>query len=280
MSDRTNIVNTFNNTPVKRIQTQKDKEKRVSNNEQEFVKNKKSFLSSGIDSPLLFASKEIFKETYRLMYLESSSDVRGISNLMSHEINQFSNMAMEQGVSSNHLHIARYILCTFIDEMLASSKWALDNDWAGVSLLSRYYQESYGGNKFFELLLRFEQEPTEYIYLMELSYVCLSFGYGGKYKQQQKNTIQDLASIKENLYRQIKITKPEKEKFYTSHPAAQRHHKLYSKLSRRIIMSVSLFLLVIIYSIFTYTIHNNENELIKVIQEEHKSIKENHGNRE
>jgi len=113
--------------------------------------------------------------------------------------------------------------------------------------------------------------------VMELAYVCLSFGYGGKYKQKNRS-IQDVGAIKENLYRQIKTTKPKKEKFYENHPAAQRHHKLYSKLSRKIILAVALFLMLVIYGIFTYTVQSNESTLIKILQDENKKMKDSHGN--
>lgn len=230
----------------------------------------------GADSPLLFASKEIFKETYKLMHMEYVEEIEGTSRLMEHEINKFSNLAMEQGVPQNQIMIAQYLMVTFVDEMLGGSSWGSSGDWAGVSLLGKFFKEGEGGDKFFDLLNRFETNPTENIYLMELAYVCLSFGYGGKYKKQT-NRIEDLGAIKENLYRQIKTTKPKKEKFYVNHPVAQRHHKLYSKLSRKIILAVALLLMVVIYGVFTYTVQSNETVLINIIQEEHSKIKDTHG---
>jgi len=228
--------------------------------------------SSELDSPFLFASKEIFRETYKLMYQENVENIAGAAKIMGHEIDKFSNLAMELGVSTQDLYMARYILCTFIDEMLGNASWVDGGEWGNVSLLNRYYEQSYGGEKFFGLLNQFEEEPTKFIYLMELAYVCLSFGYGGRYKKKESST-QELGAIKENLYRQIKTTRPKKEKFYANHPAAQRHHKLYSKLSRKIILAVSLLLMIVIYGVFTYTVQSNEAALIKVIEEEHDKIK-------
>ena len=278
MSNKTTIMHDMNDIPIKRSDNTIQKEvSSYKDSSQSVRKNYHSNISE-VDSPLLFASKEIFKETYRLQHLAQSSDAKGISDIMSHEIEKFSNIAAEQGVSADHILLARYILCTFIDEMLASSAWAKNSDWAGVSLLSRYFQEGYGGDKFFQLLVRFEDQPTEYIYIMELAYVCLSFGYGGKYKKKE-NSIQDVVAIKENLYRQIKTTKPKKDKFYANHPAAQRHHKLYSKLSRKLILAVALFLMALIYAIFTYTVQSNESSLIQILQEENSKMKETHVSR-
>jgi len=274
MDNKTTITHSISEVPVKRVPTIEN----IANKKSDIVQAK-HYLDNALelDSPLLFASKEIFKETYRLQHQQKITDVVGASELMSKELDNFSNIAMEQGVNADQILMSRYILCTFIDEMLSTVSWEENKTWSSVSLLTKYYKESYGGDKFFQLLVRFEEEPTKFIYVMELAYVCLAFGYGGKYKQKNRS-IQEVGAIKENLYRQIKTTKPKREKFYANHPAAQRHHKLYSKLSRKIILAVSLFLMLIIYGIFTYTVQNNESTLIQILQEEHKKMKDNHGN--
>lgn len=273
MENKTTIMNSISNVPIKKVQSREN----VSSYKEDAAVQQKHYVSASteLDSPLLFASKEIFKETYRLRNQESVSDIQGTSQLMIKELDTFSNIAMEQGVNADQILMSRYILCTFIDEMLASASWARDNAWSGASLLNHYYSEGYGGDKFFQLLVRFEEEPTEFIYVMELAYVCLSFGYGGKYKSKNKN-MQDVGAIKENLYRQIKTTKPKKEKFYANHPAAQRHHKLYSKLSRKMILAVALLLMFVVYGIFTYTVQSNETSLIHILEAEHKKMKETH----
>jgi type VI secretion system protein ImpK len=275
MSNKTTVVNGASSVPIKRNETKQD----VSNYKANTAAPIRQELSSStaIDSPLLFASKEVFKQTYRLKNQESATDIKGLSEMMIDELDKFSNIAMEQGVNAQQILMSRYILCTFIDEMLSSASWSGESEWAGFSLLNHYYSEGDGGEKFFELLVGFEQEPTEFIYVMELAYVCLSFGYGGRYKSKN-NSIQDIGAIKENLYRQIKTTKPKKEKFYANHPAAQRHHKLYSKLSRKVILAVALLLMVVVYSIFTYTVQSNETSLIHVLEDEHKKMKDTHVN--
>jgi len=274
MDNKTTITHSISEVPVKRVPTIEN----IANKKSDILQAK-HYLDNALelDSPLLFASKEIFKETYRLQHQQKITDVVGASELMSKELDNFSNIAMEQGVNADQILMSRYILCTFIDEMLSTVNWEENKTWSSVSLLTKYYKESYGGDKFFQLLTRFEEEPTEYIYIMELAYVCLAFGYGGKYKQKNRS-IQELGAIKENLYRQIKTTKPKREKFYANHPVAQRHHKLYSKLSRKIILAVALFLMLLIYSIFTYTVQSNESTLIQILQDEHKKMKDNHGN--
>lgn len=228
------------------------------------------------NNPLLHASKELFRETYRISQESDSEEVVVLSRKMSQLMDSFSNRVIEEGVDSRHLHIARYLMCTFCDELIANAPSTSNQDWGGVSLLSKYYQESYGGDKFFQLLEKLEEDPTQYIHILELAYVCLSFDFGGKYKQRD-NGLHELGAIKENLYRQIKTTKPQREKFYAHHPVAKRHHKLYSKLSKKVIFSTALLLMMIIYTIFTYTVDKNESSLIEILKHEYEKIKDNHG---
>ena len=276
MSKTTNIVNTFSSIPVS---TTAIRENEKSSDKEELQQTPLISSSASVDSPLLYASKDIFKETYRLINTNESLSLVATSNHMEHQLKSFSNLAMEQGVSAVHIKLGRYLLATFIDEMLSSLHWEDGGDWGSVSLLGKYFEKSDGGENFFILLQQFEKEPTEYIFLMELAYVCLSFGYGGKYKKRGQN-IHALGPIKENLYRQIKTTKPKREKFYANHPAAQRHHKLYSKLSKKIILLVSSLLLIVIYAIFTYTVQNNESSLINTLKSENSKMREvNHASK-
>jgi len=227
------------------------------------------------NNPLLYASKELFREVY-IISKGIINDVQEVSQNIGSLMDKFSNQAIEHGVDSNHLHVARYMMCTFCDELIANSSSAKNHDWGRVSLLNKYYQESYGGEKFFQLLEKLEQSPTEYIHILEMAYVCLSFDFGGKYKQLD-NGIHELSEIKENLYRHIKITKPEREKFYANHPVAKRHHKLYSKLSKKVIVSTAMILMIILYGIFTYTVDKNERSLISLIKKEYNLIKDKYG---
>ena len=162
------------------------------------------------------------------------------------------------------------MMCTFCDELIGNALWREDSDWAEVGLLNYYYKESYGGDKFFQLIEKFTQEPMEYIDLLELAFVCLSFGFGGRYKQQ--NRLQELNILKEKIYKQIKNIKSRKEKFYIDHPHATRHYKLYSKLSDKTILGTVLLLIAVIYMIFSSQVGGNENPLLNTLTQEHQNI--------
>jgi len=222
------------------------------------------------DNPFLASARGLFRETYSIINLTESRDIDSVNRKMRREMDRFGENITKYGGDSRYLKIARYMMCTFCDELIANSSWALARDWAGVGLLNHYHQESYGGDKFFQMLEKFMGEPSRYIDLLELSFVCLSFGFGGRYKQQ--NRLQELNILKENLYKQIKNISSKKEKFYIDHPHATRHHKLYSKLSDKVILITVLIFMIIIYSAFSYLVSTNETPLIEALNEEHKIV--------
>ena len=51
--------------------------------------------------------------------------------------------------------VARYVLCTFVDNAVLNTPWGAQSDWASQSLLVMFHKEVSGGEKFFEILERF-----------------------------------------------------------------------------------------------------------------------------
>ena len=69
-----------------------------------------------------------------------------------------------------------------LDEAVLSTPWGAQSEWAQHPLLVALHREAWGGEKFFEMLDRISQDPARYIDLMELQYLCLAFGFAGKYQ--------------------------------------------------------------------------------------------------
>ncbi|SKA52151.1 type IVB secretion system protein IcmH/DotU [Photobacterium toruni] len=76
----------------------------------------------------------------------------------------------------------RYILCSFVDEAVMSTSWGADSAWAEHSLLTRFHNETWGGEKVFSVLSRLEAEPERYQDLLVFIYLCLALGFEGRYK--------------------------------------------------------------------------------------------------
>ena len=98
---------------------------------------------------------------------------------------------------------ARYALCAGLDEAVLSTPWGQQSEWAQHPLLVALHREAWGGEKFFEMLDRISQDPARHIDLMELQYLCLAFGFAGKYQVQERGH-ERLAEVQQDLYRKIR----------------------------------------------------------------------------
>ena len=81
---------------------------------------------------------------------------------------------------------ARYVLCAGLDEAVLSTPWGAQSEWAQHPLLVALHREAWGGEKFFEMLDRISTDPARYLDLMELQYLCLALGFGGKYQVHER----------------------------------------------------------------------------------------------
>tara|TARA_R110001592_G_scaffold61009_1_gene185791 strand:+ start:3595 stop:4917 length:1323 start_codon:yes stop_codon:yes gene_type:complete len=109
----------------------------------------------------------------------------------------------KSGQAEEIIVTSRYLICSFIDEMILNTPWGASSQWSTKSLLSFFHKESQGGTKFFDILKKIEQQSARYIDLIELVYVCLSYGYLGKFRMQPDG-ISQISNIQENLYQHIR----------------------------------------------------------------------------
>jgi type VI secretion system protein ImpK len=77
--------------------------------------------------------------------------------------------------------VAHYALCAAVDEAVLSTPWGAHSEWAQETLLVRFYGEVVGGQRFFDMLKRVQEEPERFIDLLEVMAVCLALGFGGEY---------------------------------------------------------------------------------------------------
>ena len=94
----------------------------------------------------------------------------------------FETRAQAAGVRAEHVIAARYVLCTLLDEAAASTPWGGSGTWASHSLLVMFHNETWGGEKFFQLLAKLAEDPAANRDLLELMYVCLALGFEGRYR--------------------------------------------------------------------------------------------------
>jgi len=106
---------------------------------------------------------------------------------------------IEQGYERPTVVAYRYVLCALIDEAVLGTDWGAHSVWSQHSLLSRFHNETWGGEKVFAILARMEQEPARYSEMLAFIYLCLSLGFEGRYKVME-NGREDYEKIVRGLH--------------------------------------------------------------------------------
>jgi type VI secretion system protein ImpK len=131
---------------------------------------------------LIDAATPLFGLSLRVRGLTSCPGIEQIYHQTIEEIKAIEIELTEMGFESAVLMAYRYILCTFLDEAVMGTEWGASSLWASHSMLSRFHNETWGGEKVYTILSRLEGEPKRYQPLLEFIYHCLILGFEGKYR--------------------------------------------------------------------------------------------------
>ena len=162
-------------------------------------------------SPLATAAAPLLVLMSQLRGLPSHADVNGLHQQVIARVQKFEAEAMAANIAPQHVASARYAICTALDETVLSTPWGSESVWSTHSLLTTFHQEAWGGEKFFQILDRLKVDVMANIDLLEVMYLCLSLGFEGKFKIQERGQAQ-IASVRDELYRLIRQARGEIER--------------------------------------------------------------------
>lgn len=158
-------------------------------------------------NPLIEAAKPVFILANSMQQTTSQLSTDSLINKFSLLINNFEENAEKNGAKYDAIQAAKYCLCTFVDELAVRAGWA-DETWSKNSLLVSFYDETWGGERFFEIIQNLKQDSDKNINLLEFMYLCLQFGYKGKY-QILNNGELEIDKIKRDLLALIHSKRPD-----------------------------------------------------------------------
>lgn len=154
-------------------------------------------------NPLVAAASSLLSEVVRLKHSYEGEDLHALNQRLSSELKLFEHRALHDGAESSQVMAARYVLCTAIDEAVVTTPWGNESEWSQMSLLSSFHNETFGGEKFFQLLERLSRNPVKHLPMLELMYLSLSLGFEGKYRVMPRGML-ELEAVRDSLYRQIR----------------------------------------------------------------------------
>ncbi len=224
-----------------------------------FAHNPKSGLN-----PIADAASNLFTMIGKLKTLVVHPDLRGLQAELGEEIRLFYETVKNHGYSAEYTVICRYIMCATLDEIIAERPFADQGKWHPFSLLVWFNQDIQHQEKFFTILERIIKEPSLYIDLMELMYLCLSMEYKGQYRHLEHGQFQ-LDQIVNTLYKHIrayrgnhsKTLSPTPLKSYKSFIETRIRHK--SSFKTIFIVTVCLILTILISLGYLMDVISNES---------------------
>ena len=152
---------------------------------------------------LVSAAWGILSEVTQLKLIAGRENLQTLHDRLGASIARFETRALHEGIENSQVMSARYVLCSVLDEAVVTTGWGGHSDWPKVSLLSRFHNETFGGEKFFQLLERLSRDPVKHLAMLELMYLCLAVGFEGKYRVIARGGEQ-LEGVRDALYRQIR----------------------------------------------------------------------------
>lgn len=159
-------------------------------------------------NPLVNAASHLLLEVIRMKEAREGS-LDALRSRLEAEVRAFYAQATAMGISEAQANVAQYLLCTALDESVATSSIpGARSDWQQHSLLSTFHKDTWGGEIFFDVLNRAMEQPASRLYLLELVYLLLSFGYEGKFRLQERGPLA-LEMLRDQIYRQIHLLRGE-----------------------------------------------------------------------
>jgi type VI secretion system protein ImpK len=132
-------------------------------------------------NPLAIAANPLLNLIPQIRVMPHHPDPAQLRNFLVEQVNLFERRAREANVSPETIIAARYALCTALDETAAKTPWGGGGQWSRHSLLVTFHNETWGGEKFYQVLARLVQDPKKHFDLIELMAVCIALGFEGRF---------------------------------------------------------------------------------------------------
>jgi len=222
------------------------------------------------ENTLISSAMPLIHYAMGLLTINDSVDISVIRTRLISDIGRFENKAEQCFSDRSQVAAARYLLCSFIDEIVSTSPWGQSHRWSQESLLSYFHSETYGGDGFFKLLERAQQKPANYLDLLELMYVCLSLGFAGRYRID-RDGVTKLEGLRESMMNTItQCRAPDNRSLVVGETisSAFKNKRVKVKCLQRVVFTAAIILMLagsVSYMLASYEIDNQMDRVNKTL---------------
>lgn len=220
--------------------------------------------TSGTENLLLKAAAPLLNAVVQIRQAATHDDPAGLRQSLIDEVRVFEQRCKQAGLPFEMIIGARYCICSTLDEAAAQTPWGTRGVWSGNGMLVTFHNESWGGEKFFQLLSRISQSPQQHLWLLEIIHYCLLLGYEGRYRGSDKGRAQ-CDSLRARLKALIDETRAQQT---SDSPPLVQVHPLVSTLARPMVPLWACAMLValigcLIYSGLNWRLGNAAEPLLR-----------------
>ncbi len=158
-------------------------------------------------NPLVSAASTLLGLISSLRNVRHAPNIAALRNSLTQAMQRFETDAHKLGLDNGQVVASRYVLCTALDEAVANTPWGAQAAWNKQSLLVQFHNETWGGEKVFQLLAKLAQDVTKNRSLLELMYCVLALGFEGRYRVIDNGRAQ-LDSVRQRLADMIRKDRP------------------------------------------------------------------------
>lgn len=182
-------------------------------------------------NPSLGLAAPIFDLLASIAATTEAPDVEWLHQTLVEGLQDFESQAATYGLSSRHVRVTLYALAATVDDGILKTNWGKDSFWSSKSMISMFFQETWGGERFFLLLQQMKISPQAALKELEFFYYCLEFGFEGKYRLVT-NGAGELAHLREEIYQILRSSygAVKTELSPKWHGVSVRHHRLREML--------------------------------------------------
>lgn len=218
-------------------------------------------------NPLVAASALLLSEVVRLKTNANPENFDALNERLNVAIKLFEHRALQEGVEGGQVMAARYVLCTVVDEAVVTTPWGNESAWSQMSLLSTFHNETFGGEKFFQLLEHLSRNPVKHLAMLELMYICLSLGFEGKYRVLPRGML-ELEAIRDSLYRQIRQLRGDIPRELSPHweGLKEGRRKLVRIVPGWLVAVATVAGLALLYAGFSWVLHEQRGTVLQPYQ--------------
>lgn len=199
-------------------------------------------------NPVADAASHLFSVLGKLKTLTTYRQLEKLQQELIQEVNSFQDTVKTLGYNAEYVIVCKYILCATFDDIISNTNWGAQGQWDCYNLLAAFNQDTQHQNKFFSIMERAIKEPSHYIDLMEVMYICLSMGYKGQYRTTEHSQYQ-LEQITNTLYKHIRAYRGSFSK--TLSPSALRSFRTVIRTASTSNLSIVFILLTTVCIVMT-----------------------------